>query len=400
LEFKNAVAGEWNLYDSDDNKKFDASCGLPGLGPAVELLPKPNSMICILDVTEGPARGRRLWLKADESLQLGRLSTAQFAIPEDPHLSRHHLVFEGTGARFRVRDVGSSNGTFVNNIRVANLELSPGDRVRAGATTIVVSLVPDETELPFVEPQRERTGTVVTRNGLERDTELEQAGLVQAVGVRKVVSAGEKPEDSSTRLMEQGQLFAAASQQAGAPEGRDAVAEHWARWLAAYFEPTSVGRLYQERPTAAGRCDVVRFLESVQPGWNLILLVNCERLPGYLRQLLDDWCQEELAVRVTDVLAVVRYAGSQDMGEFIRGAMGQDAVIIAGAPDPVEWEYLAGSLEVMHSPSLLSSQLMSVGSDLRLRLADRFGVVMFEARGCGPWRLLAGQKLRIPANEG
>lgn len=101
-------------------------------------------MICVLDITAGPERGRRVWIKAEERLEIGRLSTADMAITTDPHMSRRHLVLEGVAQAFRLRDVGSANGTFVNAARVSNVELCHGDRVRAGSTVFEVSLLADD----------------------------------------------------------------------------------------------------------------------------------------------------------------------------------------------------------------------------------------------------------------
>ncbi len=100
-------------------------------------------MICVFDVIEGPARGKRFWLRENQRIAVGRISTADFSVPADPHMSRHHLIFEANLQVVRVRDVGSANGTFVNNSRINNLELCPGDRVRAGSTTFEISVLAD-----------------------------------------------------------------------------------------------------------------------------------------------------------------------------------------------------------------------------------------------------------------
>jgi len=57
--------------------------------------------------------------------------------PTDPEISRQHAVvtFDGTG--FTLRDLGSANGTFVNDVRIAGeTRLRHGDRVRIGRTTL------------------------------------------------------------------------------------------------------------------------------------------------------------------------------------------------------------------------------------------------------------------------
>ena len=55
-------------------------------------------------------------------------------------MSRRHLLLDSTQNVFRVRDVGSANGTFLNNAPVRVQELRAGDRIRAGMTIFLVSI--------------------------------------------------------------------------------------------------------------------------------------------------------------------------------------------------------------------------------------------------------------------
>jgi pSer/pThr/pTyr-binding forkhead associated (FHA) protein len=71
-------------------------------------------------------------------LSIGRSSAAELCFPEDAGLSRQHFAFEPDGEEWTVQDLGSKNGTFVNNIQLkARLTLKPGDRVTAGHLSIV-----------------------------------------------------------------------------------------------------------------------------------------------------------------------------------------------------------------------------------------------------------------------
>jgi sigma-B regulation protein RsbU (phosphoserine phosphatase) len=79
-----------------------------------------------------PLTGRRV--------AIGRSSAAEISFPEDAGLSRQHFAFEAQGEDWTVEDLGSKNGTFVNNILLkARLLLKPGDRITAGHLTIVYS---------------------------------------------------------------------------------------------------------------------------------------------------------------------------------------------------------------------------------------------------------------------
>src|ERR1041384_7154897 len=75
-----------------------------------------------------------------ERLSVGRSSAAELCFPEDAGLSRQHFAFESQGEDWTVQDLGSKNGTFVNNIPLkARLILKPGDRITAGHLVIVFS---------------------------------------------------------------------------------------------------------------------------------------------------------------------------------------------------------------------------------------------------------------------
>src|SRR5689334_9378435 len=75
-----------------------------------------------------------------ERLAVGRSSTAELCFPEDSGLSRQHFAFESQGDEWTVQDLGSKNGTFVNNIPLkARLILKSGDRITAGHLVVVYS---------------------------------------------------------------------------------------------------------------------------------------------------------------------------------------------------------------------------------------------------------------------
>src|SRR5882724_3509637 len=78
-------------------------------------------------------------------LAIGRSSAVELSFPEDAGLSRQHFAFEPEGEDWTIQDLGSKNGTFVNNIPLkARLILKPGDRITAGHLVIVYS--PDDAD--------------------------------------------------------------------------------------------------------------------------------------------------------------------------------------------------------------------------------------------------------------
>jgi len=49
-------------------------------------------------------------------------------------ISRQHLRLVNENRRWFVQDLGSTNGTFVNKLRVDRFMVNPGDRIKAGRT--------------------------------------------------------------------------------------------------------------------------------------------------------------------------------------------------------------------------------------------------------------------------
>jgi pSer/pThr/pTyr-binding forkhead associated (FHA) protein len=73
------------------------------------------------------------------SLRIGRDPSADFAVPTDGLMSRSHLVVETTETICRIRDLKSSNGTFLNGRAIVQAELKHGDEIAAGETHFSVS---------------------------------------------------------------------------------------------------------------------------------------------------------------------------------------------------------------------------------------------------------------------
>jgi pSer/pThr/pTyr-binding forkhead associated (FHA) protein len=70
--------------------------------------------------------------------------------------SRRHAEIVAAGEGFAVRDLGSTNGTFVNGERIEEHALRPGDRIQIGASTITFCQVGVGLQTP-VERGEEKT---------------------------------------------------------------------------------------------------------------------------------------------------------------------------------------------------------------------------------------------------
>ncbi|MCC6859827.1 MAG: SpoIIE family protein phosphatase [Bryobacterales bacterium] len=88
-------------------------------------------------VIRAPDAGLRRVPLGPGPLSLGRSAVNDLCYPDDPGLSRRHLLFEPSGEGWAVRDLGSKNGTQVNGVRIAGPHLlEAGDRVSAGRLNI------------------------------------------------------------------------------------------------------------------------------------------------------------------------------------------------------------------------------------------------------------------------
>jgi len=80
------------------------------------------------------ADGTRLELGA-ETVTLGRLPSCSVPLA-DPKASREHCAIRPAPDGFTLADLGSTNGTMVNNVRVAERSLRDGDVITIGSTNI------------------------------------------------------------------------------------------------------------------------------------------------------------------------------------------------------------------------------------------------------------------------
>jgi hypothetical protein len=93
----------------------------------------------------GPVRGRRLEVRAesgtagvsaslDTVVIIGRSKEADLMI-DDPFASDFHARVAPDGEGFRIQDLGSTNGTFLNDERLSSpAAVAPGDTIRIGRT--------------------------------------------------------------------------------------------------------------------------------------------------------------------------------------------------------------------------------------------------------------------------
>lgn len=96
-----------------------------------------------LRVIAGPHGGRTFTFDQHETFLIGRAETAHFCLPEDRYFSRNHCILEIAPPQIFLRDLGSTNGTYVNGQRVESVYLKSGDHIQGGETVLEVEVTVD-----------------------------------------------------------------------------------------------------------------------------------------------------------------------------------------------------------------------------------------------------------------
>ncbi len=95
----------------------------------------------------GPLVGKILLLE-EGTITLGRGTDIDTPI-NDPGISRHHATITYKRGRAILKDLGSTNGTYLNGLKVAEQELQDGDKIQISSSTILKYAYQDKVENVF-----------------------------------------------------------------------------------------------------------------------------------------------------------------------------------------------------------------------------------------------------------
>lgn len=135
----------------------------------------PSSRSLKLTVIAGPQK-RSKWRITASTAQLGRAPECDIPL-EDTQASWEHAEIEISEEAILLRDLGSTNHTYLNGARVTEAEIHDGDVVRIGSTELRASI--EDARAVGQRPRRSSTGRRAPSSGGR--TRLLGIGLAVAV---------------------------------------------------------------------------------------------------------------------------------------------------------------------------------------------------------------------------
>ena len=110
-----------------------------------------------IDVIRGPDRGKSVLSDGDE-FSVGTAEGNQLVL-RDGSVSRSHLLITSGTRSFHIRDLGSTNGTYINDLRIESAYVHASARIRVGVTTLAFEAL-DETVTQALSTEQEFDGIV------------------------------------------------------------------------------------------------------------------------------------------------------------------------------------------------------------------------------------------------
>jgi len=101
----------------------------------------PSTVHLTLRIKTGKASEQKIASDITSSLIFGRSDTSDIYI-DDTKMSRQHFVIENDNGELMLMDLGSTNGTMLNGIKVGSRQkLHSGDKIIAGLSDIIINII-------------------------------------------------------------------------------------------------------------------------------------------------------------------------------------------------------------------------------------------------------------------
>jgi len=124
---------------------------------------RQSAFLIVISARSAAGIGRMYKLDKSEVV-LGRSADCQFQVDDDGISRKHAKVSLGTDNQFQVVDLGSTNGTFLNGVRIEAAALQDGDKIQIGSNTVLKFSLQDQLDEQYQRSIYESA----TRDGLTR----------------------------------------------------------------------------------------------------------------------------------------------------------------------------------------------------------------------------------------
>ena len=122
-----------------------------------------SAYLIVISAKTASGIGRMFKLDRSETV-LGRSTEAQFQVEDDGISRKHAKVMSLGDGRFQLVDLGSTNGTFLNGVKVSTAPVRDGDKIQIGSNTVLKFSIQDQLEEAYQRSIYESA----TRDGLTR----------------------------------------------------------------------------------------------------------------------------------------------------------------------------------------------------------------------------------------
>ncbi|HME89800.1 MAG TPA: GGDEF domain-containing protein [Myxococcaceae bacterium] len=124
---------------------------------------RQSAFLIVIQARSAAGIGRMYKLDKSEVV-LGRSAECQFQVDDDGISRKHAKVSLGNDNQFQVEDLGSTNGTFLNGVRIEAAALQDGDKIQIGSNTVLKFSLQDQVDEQYQRSIYESA----TRDGLTR----------------------------------------------------------------------------------------------------------------------------------------------------------------------------------------------------------------------------------------
>lgn len=121
---------------------------------------------CKLVVIKGPQRGRECVLSGGGSIRVGKAAENDLSVTDET-VSRVHFEIARDSKGYLVRDLGSTNGTFLDGAEIREAYVRPGSVVAAGATELKFTHFEERIEI--LPSDKEKLAGMVARSAKMRE---------------------------------------------------------------------------------------------------------------------------------------------------------------------------------------------------------------------------------------